>query len=248
MDPATLAITLILVLGCLAVLAFLVARGRNDRALALWAWGLVGASLGFIGLLLQGRSPNPGVILVGNMVLISYNFLLPYGLRVFVGRPRPWPRRFTAYAAFWVVNLVLLTLVLPSYPFRVTLTSAVDAVLAFEFLLVVRKTPMALALKVLFVGISGFYGTFQLVRAAIVHLSTGPSLLSDNVLTGPTFIVSIGCGILWAGGLILLDSERLRARIEADSLELARLNRLKDRVLALVGHDLRGPLGNLRMI
>jgi signal transduction histidine kinase len=248
MDPATLAVTLILVLACLAVLAFLVARGRNDRALAAWAWGLVGASLGFIGLLLQGRSPNSLVVLGGNVVLITYNFLLPYGLRVFVGNHHPWPRRFTGYALFWGLGILYGTLVAPSYPLRVTITSGVDALLAFEFLRVVRKSPMALALKVLLVGVSGFYAAFQLVRAGIVHLSSGPSLLADSILTGPTFVISIGCGILWAGGLILLDSERLRARIEADSLELARLNRLKDRVLALVGHDLRGPLGNLRMI
>jgi signal transduction histidine kinase len=248
MDPATLAITLILVLGCMAVLAFLVARGRNDRALSAWAWGLTGASVGFVGLLLQGTVPNPAVVLAGNFVLITYNFALPYGLRSFVGRTPAWPRRFTAYAAVWALVMVFFTLGVPSYPFRVTSTAVAMSALAVEFLVLAVRTPMPRALKILLTGVSGFYTLFLVYRGVFVHFSSGPSLLTDRLLTDPTFVISMVCGVLWAGGLILLDSERLRARIQADAVELARLNRLKDRVLALVGHDLRGPLGNLKMI
>lgn len=250
MDSKTLAAALVLVLGSLSVLGWLVARRRKDGALTLWALGLAGSSAGFLILLIQGIAPSPVLLFVGNVLLMGYNLTLPWGLRLFLRAPVHWPHRYTVVLGLWLVCLVLLIFVFPSYPWRVMLTSLCMAFLSFEFFLVLFSHHRGIRrpLKYFLGGLGLFYGGFQLYRAGAAPFWPVDGLSADLNLTSATFLVALAVSILWAGGLLLLDSERLQQMVRDDSVELRRLNLLKDRVLAMTGHDLRGPLGNLRLI
>jgi signal transduction histidine kinase len=146
--------------------------------------------------------------------------------------------------------MVAFTVLWSSYPIRAFLFSALVVVLTLEFLVLLmsqgREIQPSLQKELYAIGV-GFV-LFHGIRGGLVLFSKGFSLMSDSALTGTTFLVTIGFSVLWGGILLVLDAGRLQKQVTSHNDELLRLNRLKDRVLAMTSHDLRGPLGNLHVL
>jgi len=250
MDIRTLAWSLILVLGVLAGLGTVIALYRRDRAVTTWVAGLAGSGLGFLALVLQPLLPGAIAPLIGNALVLSFDVLLPVGFAFFVGEPRPWKRRFSAYLGLWVCLMLWFTVGVPSYPVRAALTSGFIALFTGEFLWLLRRRggsiTVLLRRVVWFTG--GSFLVFHAVRALLMPSTGAPTLLSDQAYTALTLFITLGFLVLWGGVLLLLDTSRLRDQALAQAAELGRLNDLKDRVLAMTSHDLRGPLGSLQVI
>lgn len=250
MDTRTLALALVIMSATLAVLWWLVAWRRRDPALTLWAWGLTSVVLGFASLPLQSVVPGPTVTILGNLFLVGYNLSLVWGLRIFQAHPKPWPWRWGLYLGLWLAAMVAFAVIHPWYPGRVVATSTVLALFFAEFLaeLSSARSTAPRRVRVLLGAVALAYIAFHGARIAALPFGAAASVLADSRLTVPTLVSSLITGILMAGGLLLLDSSRLQDRIQAGADELRRLNLLKDRILAMTGHDLRGPLGNLRAV
>lgn len=250
MDVRTLAWSLILVLGVLAGLGAVIALYRKDRAVTAWVVGMAGSSLGFFVLMIQPMLPAAVGPLIGNFFVLSFDIMLPVGLALFFGETRAWKRRFSAYLAGWAVLMLWFTVVMPIYPARATLTSAFIVLFLAEFLALFRRrggTVSLLVRRSVWVTATGFL-VFHGVRAVLMPASGAATLLTDQAYTSATLFITLGFSVLWGGVLLLLDSGRLRDQALAQAAELRRLNELKDRVLAMTSHDLRGPLGSLQVL
>ena len=250
MDTKTLAGALILVLFTLAGLGTLVASYRRDTALTVWAGGLAGSAAGFLILLLPGSTPQMLPLLVGNGLVLSFQVALPLGLRIFLHKPHPWPWRFTAYTVLWSVLATACIVIWPQFQVRAAMISWFMVLMTIEFLVlvVVPQDSIQPLPRVALTVVSLVFVVFFAIRGAVALVSVAPTLLGDIGLTTATLAATIVFSILWVGMLLLLDAGRLQMRLAANSEELARLNRLKDRVLAMTSHDLRGPLGNLQVL
>ena len=250
MDTKTLAGALILVLFTLAGLGTLVAAYRRDSALTVWAVGMAGSAVGFTILLLPGQVPQIFPLLVGNGLVLSFQVSLPLGLRFFLKKVHPWPWRFTVYTLVWAASTTAYIVIWPQYQVRAAIISAFMVLMTVEFLVLVtvRQNSIPPLPRMALTTVGLLFVVFFSLRGALALSSPAPTLFGDLGLTTVTLAGTIVFSILWAGMLLLLDAGRLQAAVTANSEELRRLNRLKDRVLAMTSHDLRGPLGNLQVL
>lgn len=250
MHIPTLAWSLILVLVALATLGAVVASYRRDRAMTSWAVGMAGSAVGFFVLLMQGSLPVLVAPLFGNALVLAFDLSLPVGMGYFVGDPRPWKRRFSVYLVGWSLVMLTFSVVWPLYPVRASITSAFITLFTAEFLVLLirrgRDIPGLLRKLLITVGVA--FALFHGLRAALILFSNAPTLLSDEAYTSVTLSVTLVFSVVWAGALLLADAGRLQSQVSDHSEELLRLNALKDRVLAITSHDLRGPLGNLHLL
>jgi signal transduction histidine kinase len=249
MDIPTLSWSLILVHVVLGGLGALVAVRRRDRAVTIWAFGFGGSSLGFVLLLPHAYVPEVAVPLLGGFFVLAFNVALPLGLGYFVGLTRPWKTRFTVYLVTWALGTVVFTLV-PAWPHRATLNSAVIAAFAAEFLFLTwtKGRSMAPTLRTVLLVATGAYVVFHGTRALALLGSQSEGFLDDGLSTAVTLLASLMFSVFWAGILLLIDGDRLQSQLAARTNELVRLNSLKDRVMAMTSHDLRGPLANLQTV
>ncbi len=227
----------------------IVALRRKDQAITVWALGFGGSALGLLLLSLAGLYLSPFFTPLGNVLLASFEFFLPLGLAYFLGIPRPW-RRYIAYVVVLTILMAGFSLLWPSYPIRSSMTSAFFVLMTVEFLvfLALRGSSVPASLRnVLLVTGIGFV-LFHGIRSVSVLFSRATSLMSDVPSASMTFVVTIGFSVLWGGLLLVLDAGRLQAQVSTHNDKLTRLNRLKDRLLAMTSHDLRGPLGNLQVL
>jgi signal transduction histidine kinase len=250
MDVRTLAWSLVLVLAALALLGTMVAFQRRDRAVTTWAVGLGGSAVGFLVLLFQQSLPSFMGPLVGNGLVLTFDIALPVGMGFFLGIDRPWKRRFGAYLGVWAVLMTALTFVWPVYPLRAGTTSVTIALFTGEFLwlLIRRRSALPALIRPVVLTIGWAFFLFHLGRAILMPLTSAPTLLADQAFTAVTLLATLVFSVLWAGTLLLVDAGRLQSQVAIHADELVRLNALKDRVLAMTSHDLRGPLGNLQVL
>jgi signal transduction histidine kinase len=144
---------------------------------------------------------------------------------------------------------MVFSVVWPLYPVRAALASLFFVILTLDFLVLLARygKPVPQVLKRLLWTVGVTFVLFHGFRCWLSLTSKATSLMSDP-FTSVTFLSTMVFAVLWAGALFLIDSSRLQARTEEHAQDLQRLNTLKDRVMAMTSHDLRGPLGNLRML
>jgi len=249
MDEQTLAVALISVLGTQTFMGLLVALQRKDSAVTAWALGFGGSTLGFSLLLLSGLVGWPILVWLGDVLVGSFVVLFPLGFAFFLGIFRPW-RRYSAYLVIWTLLLASFTFLWPSYPLRSGMTSAFFVLMTAEMLVLVLRHGRGIPppLRLVFLGAGVVFGLFHGVRGVWALSSPFPTLMSDAPLAGVTFLVTTVFSVLWGGLLLVVDAWRLQEQVSSHNDNLSRLNRLKDRLLAMTSHDLRGPLGNLQVL
>jgi signal transduction histidine kinase len=250
MDTETLAVASVFVLAAASILAVLEAVGRQERYLNVWAAGLIASALGFFIIFLGGTQPNLAVLLVGNALIVAYTVAVPLGFRAYLGLTPAYPRRFGVWIGLWISGVLCFSLFLPNYTVRVDISAVFLILLMVEFSILTwnHRTQIPRRLLVLFLLNALIYAGLNVFRLIASWSSDGTSLLSDETVTPVTLLVTMFSLMLWSGSFVILDSYRLHQVVRDDALELDRLNRLKDRVLAMTSHDLRGPLGNLQLL
>jgi len=246
----TLEWSLVLVLVTLGTLGLLLARQRHDPALAVWALGFWGNGGGFLVPLVGFGLPISIQLLVSGACYFVFAIGLPVGLSYALGMQRHWKLRYGVYAAAWLVVSAARLAWDPSGLAVVATISAFDALFAWECVVLVRHSdaPLALLLRRPFVVFASLYVGCQVGLIVMVPATVALGWLNASDLVLVVLCSSLAFSIVWAGAIQLLDGIKIEARLGAQADELRRLNGLKDRVLAMTSHDLRGPLGNLQIV
>lgn len=241
MDNRTLGIALMTVAMAIASLGILLARGRRDRALTLWSWAFISIVPGFGLLSLQGTVTPWLSIILANTLALGFHFLMAAGMRGYTGKRNPWPFRFWLYFLTWQIFILFFTFIRDSYLARAVGASLMIILLTGEFLVLcgekacLNLPPYA---KRFIEGSLLVFCAGHGVRIAALFLLPGSNLLGDHRVTTYYFMFNLAYTIIWPGLIWLLDSHRLLH-------QQASLNRVKDRIWKMAGHDLRGPLGTL---
>lgn len=249
MDTKTLQISAVAVFAALSLLGLMFSVGRRERPQQVWAVGLGLSALGNLIFVLVDPALLRFAALPAGLLVAAFTISVPWGLRIFLGSPRPWPRRF------WVVLVVWALLLTGSVflPVRWVRTVAYllgllwfNAELAVVLLRYAAQIPVVLRLLLGVVVAATFavHGARALAYVTMGNLS----LEMDQSLSALTYFITTILTLLTAGGLLLLDTGRLLERTHRATEDLARLNQLKDRLLAVTSHDLRGPLGTLQIL
>ncbi len=248
MDTQTLALALILELASVTCIGALVALQRRDAAVTSWVLGFLGTTLGFFLLLVNGRVPWVCFQVAGNVLIASVQFLLLIGFAYFTERPRPW-RRVVTLLVLLIGTQIVFSTIWPFYPLRASLASLFFLGLTLDFLVQLSRNGKSVSprLKRLLWGVGVAFVLFHGFRIWVSLTSSAQTLMSDP-FTPTTLLATMIFAVFWGGALFVLDSSRLQKEARDHAQDLQRLNTLKDRVLAMTSHDLRGPLGNLRML
>lgn len=252
MDNRTLSLILFLVTALSSGMMFAFALSsvyRRER----WIWlsGFLAQSFGFILLSAQGLLPPVLSITLANMLLFFGFSAVPLGLRAFYGLVvlKPW---HWILALLHLLVFVYFGLVEPSTSVRITAFSLVASFMFLESLVLVsrhgtkngRPSPTQWSAILL----AGFSMVYYVVRIWFTLLDPPTSLFDSNIWTSIFLAITVLDVIGWALLLIMLNAERLAGTLEATIAELQESNSTKDRLLAIMAHDLRGPLGNIRML
>lgn len=209
-----------------------------------WALGNTGLSLGTALLLTQGQW-NPWIsIVLANFFIIGGYFLLESGLRAFSGKPSPrwypW-----GYFGVFAVGYLSFAIFQDSMPGRSTVHSllALTVMVRMIGLLATAVPDIHHRYKALvrgFMAVLGALVLFYLIRLIMAFVEFNPA--GTTVLTPSGSLAILVLFILvamvaWTLGFISLDLLRAQG-LQATAIAS------RDRLFALVAHDLRGPLGS----
>lgn len=239
LDIATVLFSSLLIGLALVLFSWSLALGpRAPRWRLDWAWGNTALFLGVGLFLTQGKwSPWVSVILANGLVIAGYH-LLENGLRRFADRPlAPW-LGLLLFAAF-LVPFVVFTFVWDLFPVRVVVYSALVVAVWIRILRLLPRLPefhrrpvlgRSIWVLCLLILLS------QAGRAVVVLGENGRSLLAASDALALMLLISVLVLTAWSLGFVTLDIVRSQRQLEA-ALET------RDRMLQLIAHDLRGPLG-----
>lgn len=208
-------------------------RWRRD-----WAWGTTALFLGVGLYLTQGTwSPWISVVLANGLVVAGYH-LLENGLRRFADRPLPRWLGWSLVGAF-LVSFLVFTFVWDVYQVRVLVYSLLVVAVWVRILILLPKLPEMQRHPVLVRSLWGLCALIlvaQAGRAVIAFAEGGNSLLSSSDSLALMLLVSLVVITAWSLGFVTLDILRGQSQLET-ALET------RDRMMQLIAHDLRGPLG-----
>lgn len=203
-----------------------------------WAWGNTALFVGVGLYLTQGRiSPWLSIVLANGLVILGYH-LLENGLRRFASRP--FSKVLAGFlAASFLLSFLLFTFVWDLYQVRVVVYTVFVIAVWARILFLLRKVPEYQRHPVLFRSFQGLCALILLSQAGRAFLALGEGangLLGSNDVLALMLLVNLLAVTAWSMVFVTLDVTRGQTQLEA-ALET------RDKMLQLIAHDLRGPLG-----
>jgi signal transduction histidine kinase len=239
LDIGTVLVTSLLVGLALVLFSWSLAlSARAPRWRLDWAWGNTALFVGVGLYLTQGRlTPWISVIVANGLVIGGYH-LLESGLRRFADKPLPRWVGWSLAGAF-VVPFGLFTLMWDLYQVRVIVYSLLVMAVWVRILFLLAQIPEYSRHPVLvrtFWSLCVLLLFTQAARAVVTLGDHGNSLLGPSDALALMLLVNVLVITAWSLGFVTLDIVRNQRQLEL-ALET------RDKMMQLIAHDLRGPLG-----
>lgn len=239
-----LSFSTVIVTVSIALISSVIALGRKDRPLRIYATGFASMAAAFVCFTFQAKSTPWLGIIVSNTLVIFFHFCVAWGIRTFCGRSRPWPFRFWLYFAVFLSALMLFTFVHPDFPSRGITVSALIIVLTAEFIAALFRELLSagrtirysiMAFTLLFIVFHGVRIMLLALHVADARMFMAPNPVTTFTLSSTMFFV-----ILLAGSVMILDSARMMKEMEKQNGLLSELA-LKDGLTGLFNRHFLDP-------
>lgn len=215
---------------------------RVSRSFRFWAAGNTCVVAG-IALLMSQGSLSPWVsIIVANSLLVGGLGLVARGLEAFADRLTAWGPAVAAYLVGMLV-WALFTFVWPSYPVRAALLTLAVGVISFRVIRLLWSdlseervnTPWLIGtLTAVYLALT----LGVLLNAIVVALNGSESIRVSGGAPILAYLIMLVSLMVWTFGFFSLVLFR-------DHRRLASVLATRDRMMALIAHDLRGPVGSV---
>ncbi len=240
--------TLLLILGINKFLLgllifFLKTKTPNFKGIGYWAYGSI---ITAIGIIIYAFMPHSVPVLVDftfsfflNVFILGGDCLFLAGFWVFSGKPVKKLIMF-GIPVLAAINIIIFTLFYNVIWIRFSLNAFIGAGLYLVSAFELQKSPRK-SLDNIFKITSGiylFYAVLQITRGVLGILYKPVDPVGENVAT--ILLVAIA-GVL----MILLTFNLIIIITTSINDELSEQVRSKNKLYAIISHDLRGPLGNL---
>jgi diguanylate cyclase (GGDEF)-like protein/hemerythrin-like metal-binding protein len=218
----------------LAISAILIALGRKSRPFAVYSASFSLLAVAY--LFYFTRLGRESLFFFANLSIFASQCVFVWGVREFDGRSRAWPLRFWAYLASFAVLQHLAGNRLGDQFASGAVTSLFAAVVAFEFLIVIKTGVhwLSKGARVKVCSVFAVIAAYHLTRCALnaINFLSGNELFGAEWLLGTSIVLSMAFSTLRMAVIVILDTARLMHEMEEKNLALENLA-LKDTLTGL---------------
>jgi len=217
------------------------------KGLNYWFWGNVLLTLGSSLFFLRNiEIIKFFAIVFSNTIIVCGMVLIYKGINKFLNITKNYTFLWiVSFAGFWL--FYYFTIVNDLVKGRMIVYSAIISFISFltAFSILKNKTKHINTSSVFLAIVYLVYGAFYFIRGIYIIYLGKVNIKIDIIDSNIILWVSLVCGYFFIIGLILLVNQRLNSKQKKMIEELELLNATKNRLFSIIGHDLRGPIGNM---
>ncbi len=217
------------------------------KGLNYWFWGNVLLTLGsFLFFLRNIEIIKFFAIVFANTIIVCGMILIYKGINKFLDVTKNYMFLWiVSVAGFWL--FYYFTIVNDLVKGRMIVYSVIISFISFltAFSILKNKTKHINTSSVFLAIVYLVYGAFYFIRGIYIIYLGKVNIKIDIIDSNIILWVSLVCGYFFIIGLILLVNQRLNSKQKNMIEELELLNATKNRLFSIIGHDLRGQIGNM---